>query len=157
MAVANSPPVVQVDYYEAQAETYYRSTVGLDMSSIYPRFLSELSPGAHIADAGCGSGRDAKAFLERGYVVTAFDASPRMANLASAYTGQKCHVLRFQEMEFRREFDGIWACASLLHVPEERDGRSVQTLRSGTKTRRSSLRLFRRGRRRAHSCRRQTV
>ena len=134
-ALANSGPVIELDYYDAQAHTYYQSTVGLDMSSIYPRFLNELSPGAHIADAGCGSGRDTKAFLQRGFVVTAFDASPRMSDLAGAYTGQKCHVLRFQEMQFRRKFDGIWACASLLHVPKTEIGgvlrRFVAALKPG--------------------------
>ncbi len=57
-----------------------------------------------ILDAGCGSGRDAKAFLERGYTVSAFDASPVLARLATVHTGLP-------------RFDGIWACASLLHVP----------------------------------------
>lgn len=113
-----SPCVTQVDYYETHADEYCRSTVGLDMSRVYERFLNELAAGAHIADAGCGSGRDTKAFLQRGYVVTAFDGSLQMARLASAYTGQRCSVLRFQEMQFQQEFDGIWACASLLHVPK---------------------------------------
>lgn len=113
-----SPSVSQIDYYETHADEYCRSTVALDMSSVYTRFLDKLAPDAHIVDAGCGSGRDTKAFLQRGYVVSAFDGSPQMARIASAYTGQKCHVLRFQEIEFREEFDGVWACASLLHVPK---------------------------------------
>ena len=113
-----SPSVSQIDYYETHADEYCRSTVALDMSSVYTRFLDKLAPDAHIVDAGCGSGRDTKAFLQRGYVVSAFDGSPQMARIASAYTGQKCHVLRFQEIEFRKEFDGVWACASLLHVPK---------------------------------------
>lgn len=105
------------DYYQAHAEEYFRATVDLDMRSIYERFLGELTSGAHIADAGCGSGRDTRAFIDKGYVVTSFDSSPEMARLASAYTGQNCKVLRFQEMDFQQEFDGIWACASLIHVP----------------------------------------
>ena len=88
----------------------------LDLHGFYEYFLEELDPGAHILDAGCGSGRDTKAFLDRGYCVTAIDASPEIARWARAFTGQPCRVLRFQEMEFREEFDGIWACASLVHV-----------------------------------------
>jgi 2-polyprenyl-3-methyl-5-hydroxy-6-metoxy-1,4-benzoquinol methylase len=110
--------VSQIDYYETHADEYCRSTVALNMSSVYARFLDKLAPGAHIMDAGCGSGRDTKAFLQRGYVVTAFDGSPQMARIASAYTGQKCRVLRFQEIQFPETFDGVWACASLLHVPK---------------------------------------
>ena len=113
-----SASVSQTDYYETHADEYCRFTAALDMSSVYARFLDELVPGAHIMDAGCGSGRDTKAFLQRGYVVTAFDGSPQMARIASAYTGQKCHALRFQEIQFPEKFDGVWACASLLHVPK---------------------------------------
>jgi SAM-dependent methyltransferase len=113
-----SPSVSQLDYYNTHADEYCRSTVGLDMGSVYRRFLSELAPSAHILDAGCGSGRDTKIFRGRGFVVTAFDGSPQMARFASAYTNQQCRVLRFQEMRFHQEFDGIWACASLLHVPK---------------------------------------
>jgi len=105
------------------------------MSSVYERFLNELVPGAHILDAGCGSGRDSNAFLQRGYFVTAFDGSPQMAAFASIYTGQKCSVLRFQEIQFHQEFDGVWACASLLHVPkcemEDVLGRFVTALKPG--------------------------
>jgi 2-polyprenyl-3-methyl-5-hydroxy-6-metoxy-1,4-benzoquinol methylase len=117
-ARVKSPCMTPVDYYEAHADEYCRSTIGLDMSSVYKRFLSELAPGSHILDAGCGSGRDSKVFLESGHTVTAFDASPEMARFASAYIGQKCIVLRFQEVRFQQEFDAIWACASLLHVPK---------------------------------------
>ena len=113
-----SSSVTQVDFYDRHADEYCRSTVALDMSNVYERFLNELAPGAHILDAGCGSGRDTNAFLERGYFVTAFNGSPQMAQFASLHTGQKCRVLRFQEMEFRQEFEGVWACASLLHVPK---------------------------------------
>jgi len=120
----NRPCVASVDYYELHADDYAKSTFGLDMSSIYERFFANILPGAHIADAGCGSGRDTKLFLQRGYRVTAFDASAQMARVASIHTGQKCSVLRFQDVQFEQEFDAIWACASLLHVPK-RDMRDV--------------------------------
>jgi 2-polyprenyl-3-methyl-5-hydroxy-6-metoxy-1,4-benzoquinol methylase len=116
--LATSPGAAEIDYYDSHADEYCRLTVGLDMSRVYERFLSELMPGSHILDAGCGSGRDTRAFLQRGYFVTAFDRSPRIAQLASIHSGQQCSVLQFQEMRFRQEFDGVWACASLLHVPK---------------------------------------
>lgn len=105
-------------YYDTHAKTYMDSTVHLDLSDLYDRFLNELAPGSHILDAGCGSGRDTKAFLDRGHRVTAIDASRELAKLAEAFTSHHCEVLRFQNMEFREQFDGIWACASLLHIPK---------------------------------------
>lgn len=86
------------------------------MEALYAPFLDRMQNGAHILNAGCGSGRDTLNFLRRGYVVTAFDASKPLVELASRLTGQEMLNLRFDEIEFDRTFDGIWACASLLHV-----------------------------------------
>jgi len=104
-------------YYEAQARQFFAETVVLEMGEIHRPFLEAIPAGGHILDAGCGSGRDARAFLERGYRVTAFDASPALAQLASAHLGQAVLVRRFAEVEEMAVYDGIWACASLLHVP----------------------------------------
>ena len=105
------------NYYNNNARDYFDSTAGVDMEPLYERFLPYVPIGGTILDAGCGSGRDTKAFLHRGYVVTAMDASAEMAHLASAYTGLRVHHLPFEEMEFASAFDAIWASASLLHVP----------------------------------------
>jgi SAM-dependent methyltransferase len=87
------------------------------MERHYRPFLALLEPGARILDAGCGSGRDLKAFSERGYQVVGLDASEAMVRLAREHTNQQVHHLAFQEVTWSQEFDGIWACASLLHVP----------------------------------------
>jgi SAM-dependent methyltransferase len=104
-------------FYDENAEVYAAQTWGLDLAALHDRFLAYVPPGGHILDAGSGSGRDTAAFLHRGYRVTAFDASPRLAALSSEATGQPTHVLRFDEVELCRQFDGVWASASLLHVP----------------------------------------
>jgi SAM-dependent methyltransferase len=104
-------------YYEDQAAAFFAETVTVDMAPLYARFLAHLPPGGSILDAGCGSGRDALAFRRLGYAVTAFEASPALARLASEHCGLPVEVRRFQEIEWHDRFDGIWACASLLHVP----------------------------------------
>ncbi len=104
-------------YYERFAAEFFGSTVGVDMAPIHQRFLAQLEPRAHILDAGCGSGRDAKAFAEAGFRVTAFDASAELARLASAHCGFEVTVRRFADVDEVAQFDGIWCCASLLHVP----------------------------------------
>lgn len=106
-----------IKFYDDHAEEYARSTVDLDVSSLYEPFLALVVKGGRILDAGCGGGRDTKAFANLGYDVTAFDASGEMAVIASRLTGVPVTVMRFQEMSFNQEFDGVWACASLLHVP----------------------------------------
>ena len=104
-------------YYEQFAAEFFGSTVGVDMAPIHQRFLTQLTPGARILDAGCGSGRDAKAFSEAGFQVTAFDASAELARLASAHCGFEVAVRRFEDVDEVETFDAIWCCASLLHVP----------------------------------------
>jgi len=104
-------------YYDNNAMVFVESTRLVDMQPLYQRFLPLLPRQAHILDAGCGSGRDAKQFIKQGYKVTALDASAKIAVLAEKETGQPVSVQRLQEIQYQNQFDGIWACASLLHVP----------------------------------------
>lgn len=115
-------------YYNQNAASFFSNTVDLDMSALHDRFLSSLSSGAMILDAGCGSGRDAKAFLERGFRVTAFDASAELARMAAEHTGIEIAVRRFSEMREVSCYDGIWACASLLHLQAHAISAALQGL-----------------------------
>lgn len=105
-------------YYQRNAQTFFDATVGVDMSSLYAPFLSQVVPGGRVLDAGCGSGRDAKAFNALGYQVEAFDASAEMVRLAAAYTGLSVRQMTFNMLEAEERYDGIWCCASLLHLPQ---------------------------------------
>jgi SAM-dependent methyltransferase len=87
------------------------------MSAFYEPFLKLIPAGGRILDAGCGSGRDSLAFLRLGYEVVSIDASGEMVKATSDLTGQDARLMKFSDMNFESEFDGIWACASLLHVP----------------------------------------
>lgn len=103
-------------YYRVRAVAYSEATLGVDMSKVYDRFLGHLPKPAKILDAGSGSGRDTLAFKNLGYDVDAFDASPELCALSMELTGVPTRVLRFQDFESEPFYDGIWACASLLHV-----------------------------------------
>jgi SAM-dependent methyltransferase len=124
-----------IAYYDQHAAEFALRTLGVDMRSLYGPFLAMIPAGGSILDAGCGAGRDTKAFLAMGYDVIAFDASEAMAGVASRVTGREVAVLRFQDLDYVEAFDGIWACASLLHVPRrEMDGvfeRLVTALKLG--------------------------
>jgi cyclopropane fatty-acyl-phospholipid synthase-like methyltransferase len=105
-----------IDYYNKNANSFYETTVFADMSQQYEEFLKQLSANARVLDLGCGSGRDSKYFLEHGYQVTSLDGSEELCNRASRLIGRKVICKPFQELSFVQEFDGIWACVSLLHV-----------------------------------------
>jgi len=105
-----------LEYYDKNAIAFFAETVNIDMSSLYKRVEAYLKPNAHILDLGCGSGRDSKYFLNRGYHVTAVDGSEQLCQLASEVIGQEVLHLRFRDLNFHEEFDAVWACASLLHV-----------------------------------------
>jgi SAM-dependent methyltransferase len=108
---------MSLQYYDEKGEAFFERTVHFDVQELYDFFEEYLAEGTLILDAGCGSGRDSKAFLEHGYKVQAFDGSETMAKLASDFTGLEVKHLLFENMAFENEFDAVWANASLLHVP----------------------------------------
>ena len=108
-----------IGYYNRYAATYFESTVGIDLSETRARFEKVLPEGGSILDLGCGSGRDSLAFLENGFEVTPLDGSKEMCALAEIHTDLEVLNMTFEELDFDDVFDGVWACASLLHVPEE--------------------------------------
>jgi len=105
-------------YYDENAEAFIDSTFSVSMAAIYEKFLPLIPDGGHILDAGCGSGRDALQFHRLGYRVTAFDGSTSVAQLASRKCGLPIQHRSFHHVNENAVYDGIWACASLLHVPQ---------------------------------------
>lgn len=111
-------PNTTLNYYNQHAQTFSDSTLNVDMSALYREFLPYVVQNGYVLDAGCGSARDATYFKGQGFNVSAFDASPALAELASSYLQQPVEVKTFQELECVNKYDGIWCCASLLHVPK---------------------------------------
>ena len=106
-----------LNYYNQCAEAYNETTLNIEFDSKREMLLKYLRPSAHILDLGCGSGRDSKAFLQNGYQVTAVDGSKELCQIASKNIGQDVICQLFNELDAVNEFDGVWACASLLHLP----------------------------------------
>ncbi|MGL5366993.1 MAG: class I SAM-dependent methyltransferase [Cetobacterium somerae] len=111
---------MSVKFYNDNAEEFFNNTVNADMSATYNIFEDNLlEKNGEILDLGCGSGRDAKHFLDSGFSVTALDLSPILAKKASQFIGQDVIVADMKDLNFQDRFIGIWACASLLHLSED--------------------------------------
>ena len=104
-------------YYNSHSEAFSADTADLEFSSIQDQFLSYLPKGAYILDFGCGAGRDTRYFLKHGYTMDACDGSLEMVKIASRNTGLPVRHMLFQELNETEKYDGIFACASILHVP----------------------------------------
>jgi len=103
-------------FYDDNAETYATRdrkppTTRLDA------FLSALPEKARILELGCGGGQDCAYMLSKGFDVTPTDGSAELARQAEKLIGRPVKVMRFEELAAWEEFDGVWAEASLLHVP----------------------------------------
>ena len=111
-----------IDYYNRYAVPYYEETVDASMEEVMKPFvelLSEESENAEVLDLGCGSGRDTLLLEEYGFYVTPMDGSEEMCKLAEVNTDKEVLQMTYDEMEFDDVFDGIWACASLIHLTED--------------------------------------
>ena len=117
-----------LSYYNEQPDQFIRTTLEADMTEIRSRFTKHLGPNARILDFGCGSGRDTKAFLEAGYIVEAIDGSEELCKKAAAYTGIPVKQMLFSDLNEKDRYDGIWANASLLHLPKPELGDVLQKL-----------------------------
>ena len=108
------------DYYDNNAQEFVNSTFMVDMQSLYQPFLNLLPDFGQILDLGCGSGRDALAFKNMGYQIEAMDYSAELVKKASDLTGIEVRLQSFYDLDEIDTYDGIWACASLLHCERHR-------------------------------------
>lgn len=126
--VSKPDPAAQIElitrltlqHYEQNAEQFFAGTIDHDVSQNIAALLEAMEGTApyHILDLGCGPGRDLKTFKSLGHQATGVDGSQRFVEMARAYSG--CTVWRqdFVQLELPAAgFDGIYANASLFHVP----------------------------------------
>ena len=90
---------MELNYYDKNAQSFFNESVKINLDDLYDTFLSYLNKGAHILDAGCGSGRDSKVFINKGYKVTSFDSSVELVKLASRHIGIQVKLMDFRELD----------------------------------------------------------
>jgi len=117
-----------IDYYNKHAEEFIALKFEVDMESLYQPFLALLPESAQILDVGCGSGRDTLAFKNKGYQVDAIDYSEELVKRATQLTGIQVKLQSFYDIYEHGIYDGVWACASLLHCERSRSAEVVGKL-----------------------------
>lgn len=105
-----------IDYYNRNADWYYWTTVAVDLDALRKKFASYLPYEATIIDMGCGSGRDVMAFSDMGHHVIGLDASEELVKLARERLEIKAVVGDMSYWKSREPYDGVWCCASLIHL-----------------------------------------
>lgn len=108
------------DYYCNHARIYHDETVALDPAPFLGGFVRHLSPGDHVLDVGCGSGRDLLWMRKKSLAVTGFERSPGLAGRARQHAG--CRVIEgdFTTHDFAPlAVDAILMTGALVHVPHD--------------------------------------
>ena len=107
-----------IQYYNQNASSFEADTLTADMTFLQDKFISYLPSNSFVLDFGCGSGRDTKYFLSKNLKVKAIDGSEKMCEIAHKNTGIEIEHVLFSDFECEENcFDGVWACASILHLP----------------------------------------
>ena len=122
-----------LSYYNKKAKEFVSGTLDVTFTEIQDIFLDYIPADGRILDFGCGSGRDTKYFLSKGYDVDAIDGSVELCKIASEYTGIAVKQMLFEELDTVEEYDGIWACASILHVAKNQLPDIIQKIATATK------------------------
>ena len=107
--------------YDKYAEKYFQINNSIDeIKNLLEIFVENLN-GEKILDAGCGHGRDAKFFSDLGYEVTGVDLSEKLLEIARKNAPKaEFYLMDMRNLAFPSDyFDGIWACASFLHIPKK--------------------------------------
>jgi len=107
-----------IDYYDRNADEYFAHTSGVTFDEIYRRFLKYIPQGGRIMDLGCGSGRDVKWFCDHGYEAYGLDASEELAKRATNTFGITVSTGLVEDWIADEPFDGIWCCATLMHLDD---------------------------------------
>lgn len=124
-----------LSWYKENAKDFVAKTVDVDMSEHYRSFLEYVPAGGYIMDLGCGAGGAALYFTQRNYRVLAVDGCEELCEYTRLRVGCDVRAIRFEELDYEDSFDGVWACASLLHLRKSELPQVIRLIRRALKKR----------------------
>jgi SAM-dependent methyltransferase len=127
-----------LQYYNRSAEEFWQGTRDHDVSQNIHALLQSIEgdPPFTILDLGCGPGRDLKAIAGLGHVAIGLEGASRLAEMARAYSGSEVWQQDLLRLELPAQvFDGVFANATLFHVPGQELPRVLRELRATLKPR----------------------
>ena len=127
-----------LEHYGRRTDEFWEGTRDHDVSQNIDALLSHIegAPPFTILDFGCGPGRDLKTFAGLGHVAIGLEGAPRFAEMARAFSGCEVWQQDFLRLDLPADrFDGIFANASLFHVPSAHLPRVLGELRAALKPR----------------------
>ena len=125
-----------LEHYDRSAESFWEGTRDHDVRQNVAALLDAITgePPFAILDLGCGPGRDLKTFAGLGHVAVGVEGSPRFVEMARAHSGCEVWQQDFLALDLPAErFDGVFANASLFHVPAQEAPRVLRELRATLK------------------------
>ncbi len=125
-------------HYEARAAAFWAGTRDHDVSQNIDALLEAIEGDAPftILDFGCGPGRDLKAMTGRGHVAIGLEGAAPFVEMARAYSGCEVWHQDFLALDLPAgRFDGIYANASLFHVPSQELPRVLRELHAALEPR----------------------
>ncbi len=105
-----------LNYYNDNVSSFIEGTKNASMFEALEEFIQYIPSGGKVLDFGCGAGRDSKYLLEHGFLVDAIDGCRKLCEVATHFTGVQVKQMDFLDINEIQTYDGIWACASILHL-----------------------------------------
>lgn len=123
-------------HYNQRADAFWEGTRDHDVSQNIAALLRHLGGGSpfKILDFGCGPGRDLKVFADLGHIAIGLEGAARFAEMARAFSGCEVWQQDFLHLDLPdQHFDGVFANASLFHVPSQELPRVLLELHAALK------------------------
>jgi SAM-dependent methyltransferase len=128
MSNTKDPVKATIEWYSHSTDAYRNARSSLERDKENREYFLEHIPGKKILDIWCAHGRDVCEFFKRWIDITGIDLTPEFVEMAKA----SCPHANIQVMDMRdltfesNTFDGIWACASLLHIPKRETKKTIE-------------------------------